>query len=200
MPRRKTRLNGGYMANGRYEYIVRQKTEGDLLAKKILCITGYILFPVAAVILVVNLFYGSLLLIPALIAVTGVELLLIFFSWRFTHIEFESVIHDNSLTITTIVARSRRKVSLELDIKAFYEIGLFTPEASEKMEGKTLHKDYVFISSLESESIYYGIFSEGEEQCALYFETTPEAFSHIRKLNLSAARRAEISQKKDENL
>ncbi len=188
------------MANGRYEYIVKQKAEGDLLVKKIMCITGYILFPVAAVILIINLFYGSLLMIPALIAVAGIELLLIFFTWRFTHIEFESVILDNRLTITTIVARSRRKISLELDIKSFYEIGLFTPEASEKMEGQTLHKDYIFISSLDSENIYYGIFSEGEEQCALYFETTPEAFSHIRRLNLSAARRAEISQKKDKNL
>ncbi len=188
------------MANGRYEYIVKQKSEGDLLAKKILCVMAYIILPVAAIILILNLFYGSLLLIPALIAVVGVELLLIFFTWRFTHVEFESVILDNRLTITTIVAKSRRKTSLELDIKAFYEIGLFTPEASDKMESMTLHKDYIFISSLDSENIYYGIFSEGEEQCAVYFETTPEAFSHIRKLNLSAARRAEISQKKDEKL
>lgn len=185
------------MASGGYEYIVRQKSQGDLLTKKILCIAAYVLFPIAAVILIINLFYGSLLLIPALIAVVGVEILLVFFSWRFTHIEFESVILDNRLTITTIVARSRRKISLELDIKAFYEIGLFTPEASDRMESMTLHKDYVFISSLDSENIYYGIFSEGEEQCAVYFETTPEAFSHIKRLNHSAARRAEISQKKE---
>lgn len=188
------------MANGRYEYIVIQKSEGDLLAKKILCVSGYILFPVAAVILIINLFYGSMLLIPALIAVVGVEILLVFFTWRFTHIEFESVILDNRLTITTVVARSRRKVSLELDVKAFYEIGLFTPEASDRMEGMTLHKDYVFISSLDSENIYYGIFAEGEEQCAVYFETTPEAFDHLKRLNHSAARRAEISQKKEEIL
>ncbi len=187
------------MANGRYEYIVKQKSEGDLLTKKILCITGYVLFPVAAIILVINLFYGSLLLIPALIAVIGIELLIIFFTWRFTHIEFESVILDNRLTVTTIVAKSRRKVSLELDIKAFYEIGLFTSEASDKMEDMTLHKDYIFISSLDSENIYYGIFSEGEEQCAVYFETTPEAFLHIKRLNHSAARRAEITKNKEKN-
>lgn len=188
------------MANGRYEYIVRQKSEGSLLAKKIWCIFGYLLFPIAATILVFNLFYGSLLLIPALIAVIGVEILLIFFTWRFTHIEFESSILNSRLTITTIVAKSRRKVSLEVDIKAFYEIGLFTPEASERMEGKTLHKDYIFISSLDSENIYYGIFAEGEEQCAVYFETTPEAFAHIKRLNHSAARRAEIPQQKEKNI
>ncbi len=187
------------MAGERYEYIVKQKTEGDLLTKKIWCILGYVLFPVAAIILTFNLFYGSLLLIPAFIAIVGVEILLIFFSWRFTHIEFESSILDSRLTVTTIVAKSRRKVSLEVDIKAFYEIGLFTPEASERMEGKTLHKDYIFISSLDSENIYYGIFAEGEEQCAVYFETTPEAFTHIKKLNHSAARRAEITQNKENN-
>ena len=187
------------MANGSYEYIVRQKTEGALLTKKVFWIMTYILFPIAAIILSVNLFYGSMLLIPALIAVMGVEILIIFFSWRFTHIEYESAILDNRLTITTIVAKFRRKTSLELDIKAFYEVGLFTPEASEKMEGKTLHKDYIFISSLDSENIYYGIFAEGEEQCAVYFETTPEAFAHIKRLNHSAARRAEIPQNKEKN-
>ncbi len=185
------------MANGSYEYIVKQKATGELLTKKMLFIMAYILFPIAAIILSVNLFYGSMLLIPALIAVVGVEILLIFFTWRFTHIEFESVILDNRLTITKIVAKSRRKISLELDIKSFYEVGLFTPEASERMEGKTLHKDYIFISSLDSDNIYYGIFSEGEDQCAVYFETTPEAFAHIKRLNHSAARRAEIPQKKD---
>ena len=188
------------MANGGYEYIVKQKSEGDLLAKKILCITAYILFPISAIMLVINLFYGSMLLIPALIAVAGVEILLIFFTWRFTCVEFESVILDSRLTITTIVAKSRRKTSLELDIKSFYEVGLFTPEASDAMSGKTLHKDYIFISSLESENIYYGIFAEGEEQCAVYFETAPEAFAHIKKLNHSAVRRAEISQNKEKSI
>lgn len=188
------------MANGRYEYIVKQRAEGDLLAKKIWCILGYVIFPVAAIVLIMNLFYGSFLLVPALVAVIGVEIFLIFFTWRFTHVEFECSILDNTLTITKIVARSHRKTCLELDIKAFYEIGLFTPEVSEKMESKTLDKDYIFISSLDSENIYYGIFAEGEEQCVLYFETTTEAFAHIRKLNLSAVRRAEISQKKEKSL
>ena len=188
------------MAIGSYEYIVKQKSEGDLLIKKLLCVMGYVLFPIAALILVINLFYGSFLIIPSLIAVIGVEILLIFFTWRFTYVEFESVILDNKLTITTIVARSRRRTSLELDIKAFYEVGLFTPEASDTMGSKTLHKDYIFISSLESENIYYGIFSEDDEQCAVYFETTPEAFAHIKKLNHSAARRAEILQKKVESI
>ena len=185
------------MADGSYEYIVRQKSEGALLAKKLWCIIGYVAFPIAAAVLVINLFYGSMLIIPAFVMVIGVEILLIFFSWRFTHVEFESVILANRLTITTIKARSYRKVSLELDIKAFSEIGLFTPEASERLEGVTLHKDYIFISSLDSDNIYYGIFSEGEDQCAVYFETTPEAFSHIKRLNHSAARRAEISRKED---
>ena len=185
------------MADGNYEYIVRQKTEGVLLAKKLWCIFGYIAFPIAAVILIINLFYGSILIIPAGVMAIGVEVLLIFFTWRFTRVEFESVILGSRLTLYTIVAGSHRKASLELDIKAFSEIGLFTPEASERMEGQVLHKDYIFISSLDSDNIYYGIFSEGEDQCALYFETTPEAFSHIKRLNHSAARRAEISQKKD---
>lgn len=185
------------MADGMYEYIVRQKESRGLQARKILLISIYILFPFAAFILITNLFIGSPIMLPAVIMSIGVEILIIFFSWRFTRVEFESCIADSTLTITTIVAGTHRKLSLQTDIKAFREIGLFTPEASEALEGRTLHKDYVFISSLKSDSIYYGIFSEGEEQCALYFETSPEAFEHIKRINHSAARRALIEQDKE---
>ncbi len=183
------------MADGRYEYIVKKNTS----LMKMYLIIGYILFPIAAVILLYRLLYGSFLVIPGYVMIAGVEVLLIFFSWRFTHVEYESSIEYSTLAINTIRARSMRKISLEVDIKSFTEIGLFTPEASEALEGRTLHKDYIFISSMESENIYYGIFSEGEEQCALYFETTSEAYAYIKKINSSAARRAEINQKRGQN-
>lgn len=185
------------MADGIYEYIVRQKESGSLTAKKLLLISGYVLFPFAAFILITNLFIGSPILLPAIIMSAGIEILFIFFSWRFTRVEFESCILGSTLTITTVVAGFHRKLSLKVDIKAFHEIGLFTPEASDALDGRTLHKDYIFISSLKSDNIYYGIFSEGEEQCALYFETSPEAFKHIKRLNHSAARRAQIQQDKE---
>ena len=181
------------MADGSYEYIVRPKIQGAELAKRLWCIIGYAAFLVATLTLVVKLFYGSLLIFPALVATLGVMVLLVFFTWRFLRVEYECSILGSRLTITKIIARSHRKECLELDVKSLFEVGLFTSEASDNLQNKTLHKDYIFISSLESESIYYAIFSEGEDQCALYFETSPEAFTHIKRLNHAAARRAEIN-------
>lgn len=181
------------VADTRFEYIVKKNTA--LL--KFYLILAYILFPVAATVLVVNLFHGTILVFPGIIAGLGVDVLLIFFTWRFTRVEIECSIDLSALTVTTIHGGSHRKIELELDIKSFYEVGLFTPEASDHLERSTLHKDYVFISSLDSENIYYAVFSEGEDRCVLYFETTPEAFAHIKKLNFSAVKRAEIQQKRE---
>lgn len=181
------------MAETRFEYIIKQNTT----LRKFYLIMAYILFPIVWTVVVVNIFHGTVLIFPAIFAGICIDVLLVFFTWRFTHVEIESCIELSTLTITTIHGSSHRKTVLELDIKSFNEVGLFTPEASEHLEKSTLHKDYVFISSLKSDNIYYAIFSEDENRCVLYFETTPDAFAHIRKINLSAVRRAEIQQKRE---
>ncbi len=177
----------------RYEYIVKKGGSTACLGHKLPFLFGYVLLAFALVVIVINLFYGDLLLIPATVMAIGIEILVIFFSWRFSNVEFESTIEGSSLVVCTIKGGIHRKLSFEADISSFSEIGLFTTGASESIENRHIDKDYVFISSLKSENIYYGIFTEGEEVCIIYFETLPDGFSYIKKINRSAVRRAEIA-------
>lgn len=180
------------MSQERYEYIVKKKTEKGLMSKKLWCILGYIMLAFIMTVICVRLLYGSLLIIPAAVMAIGVEVLVIFFSWRFTNTEFESTIEAGTLSISTIRAGMHRKLSFEMDICSFSEIGLFTADASEMLCKRQLARDSIFISSLDSDNIYYALYTEDSDTCIVYFETTPEAFLYIKKINRQATRRSEL--------
>lgn len=180
------------MSQERYEYIVKRNTDRGLMSKKLWCILGYIALAFAMTVICVRLLYGSLLVIPAAVMAVGVEVLVIFFSWRFTNVEFESSIADGTLSICTIRAGMHRKLSFERNIDTFTEIGLFSADASDMLGSRQLHKNDIFISSLTSDNIYYAIYTEDNETHIVYFEALPDAFSYIKRINRSAVRRSEL--------
>ena len=180
------------MEHKSYEYIVKQRAEGAVLLSRILVIVGYIALPVLAALVAGRLDLGADVFFTIMVMALGIDAIVIFLTWRFLKVEFESCISGDRLTVDIIRGGMHRKCGIELDIRSLTEAGLFTVEASERLEEYGLNRDYVFISSLDSESIYYALFADGNELCAVYFETTPEGFSQIKRINSAAVRRAFI--------
>lgn len=175
-----------------YEYIARQRCEGAALMARLLAIIGYIAVPALALLIAGSLSVSADVFFAVVVISLGLDTLLIFLSWRFFKVEYESCIAAGRLTVDVIRGSMHRKNGIDIEIRAFSEVGLFTVEASERLEKITLNRDYVFISSLQSENIYYALFLEGDESCALYFETSPEGFAEIKRINSAAVRRAGI--------
>ena len=169
------------------EYIIKQKTEGKALAKKIGFIAIY-------VIVFLVLASATLLFLPSntyfiafsvIIALTAFG---IFVSWRFTCVEYEIVISGGELTVTLLYGKSISKRILSRTISSFSEIGEYDERAYEEISKLSLQKDHVCISSLSAPDVFYAIYDDEKDRCILYFDVTEEAKALLRKLNPSAFR------------
>lgn len=172
------------------EYIIKQKSEGAALFKKIGLGSSYA--AVAVLLSILNLTFApkelKLLFFAIIAIIIGVA---VFVSWRFVCVEYEVIISGGELTITTIYGKSVSKTTLSKSLNAFSEIGEYDESSYEEISKLSIQKDYVCISSLSAPLIYYGIFEEGDERHILYFDVTEKAIALLKKSNSSAFRASE---------
>lgn len=172
------------------EYIIKQKSEGAALLKKIGVASSYV--AVAVLLSILNLSFAPkdlrLLFFAIIAIIIGVAA---FISWRFVCIEYEVIISGGELKITTIYGKSVSKTTLSKSINAFSEIGEYDESAYEEISKLSIQKDYVCISSLSAPTIYYAIFEEESERRILYFDVTDKAIALLKKSNSSAFRASE---------
>jgi hypothetical protein len=178
------------MADNSYEYIIKRKTEGNILAAKIALILLYVLFPLILAVLTVA-FAPPALFTPLILLIIALTALLIFITWRFTSVEYEVVICGGDITITVIYGKGFRKKLLNKSINSFTEIGEYDDRAFEEISKLSLQKNHLCLSSLSAESVYYAIFEENKDQCILYFDAPEQAVALLKKHNSSAFRAGE---------
>lgn len=182
-----------------FEYLVKKKSEGSFRARRILIILGYVLLSFAF--LMIMFLYilptkdAPLIVIVALLEISAVTLL-ITFTKHFLNIEYEYEIVQDNISFYTISGKRFRKLGLELTLSDFYEIGQYDDIASVRLEDSGLSASYVYISSIDSDKVCYGLFRENDENCIVYFEAPDEAIAIIRRFNPSALRRAKIENDK----
>ena len=175
------------MSENSCEYIVKQKTEGIALAKKIGMIAAY-----AA--LALTLSYFNLTLAPVelrlifFVFIAIAVSLVVFITWRFVCVEYEIVISGGELTVTTIYGKSVSKRLLSRQISSFSEIGEYDDRAFEEISKLSMQKNYVCLSSLSAPLVYYGIFEMENERHIIYFDVTEKAAELLKKQNASAFR------------
>ncbi len=182
-----------------FEYLIRQKNSGKLIKKKLLFIFGYI----ALAILIYSLIFSycpTIVLFPFLLLVTAVIGGVVFFTWKFTIVEFEYIIVPDHITFTVIYGKRLRKRALDLELKAFSEIGYYDPVSAERLENVTVNRDFVYISSTSAPDICYALFDRDNEKCILYFEAPDKALELIKKYNPSAFRAAALETRKYLNM
>lgn len=187
------------MSENTFEYLIRQKNSGRLIKKKLLFVLGYF----ALALLIYSLIFAycpTIVLIPFLLLGTAVMCGVVFFTWKFTVVEFEYIIVSDHITFTVIYGKILRKRALDLEIKAFSEIGYYDPVSAERLENVIVNRDFLFISSTSAPDICYALFDRGNEKCILYFEAPDKALDLIKKYNPSAFRAATLETRKYLNM
>ena len=178
-----------------YEHIVKQKVEGGLLAKKVCLILAYVIIFIMPLYLIISL-CPIFLWVPFILVILTLTVISILLTWKYTSVEFEYSISSDTISFVNIYGKKSRKGKIEICIKDFSEIGKYTDAAEKHLEEVVIERDYLFISHLAAEHLYYGLFDDDGEKCIVYFEATDKAISLIKKYNPSAIRAYEREIKK----
>lgn len=173
------------------EYIIKQRTQGAVLAKKALAVLGYVvLFAILAVVII--LLSAPLFRIPFLLLDLIFCLMVAYVSWRFLCVEYELTFGGGEVVMTVIYGKSIRKKKASVPINSLCEVGIYDDGAYEKLCSMSLQRNYIAVSSMSAEVIYYAVFDEGKERCVLYFEADDRAIKYIRQQNFGAIRAGNI--------
>ena len=178
-----------------YEHIVKQKVEGGLLARKACLVIAYIMLLTLPSFLVLS-FCPMSLVLPLLILIASLTVVAYLMTWRYTSVEFEYSIFGDTISFVSIYGKKSRKGKLDVAIKNFSEIGKYTDAAEKHLEEVVIDKDYLFMSHILAEHLYYGLFDDDGDKCIVYFEATDKAISLLKKYNPTAFRAYERETRK----
>lgn len=164
------RTRGDNEFGGNYvEYSVECKSEGKLKLRKLWLILAYIGF----VVLYVVLFVVLTKIVPLIAILPLLLWILIFFTWRYTQVEYEYAILQGAFNFSVIYGNRTRKELLEVKIKDMTTIAPYEGEMIARTEAPDIKHLYSFISSKSSPDIYAAIWQDEEgEKSALLFEAT----------------------------
>lgn len=175
------------MSENSYEYIIKQKSEGKVLAKKLGLLGIYAAF-FGILILLIFSFSPYELFVPLILIAVALSALLIFITWRYTCVEYEVIIEGGEISFTTIYGKGFRKRLFSLPVISFTEIGEYDDLAYEEISKLSLQKNLIIISSLSAPCVYYALYEDGKDQCILYFDAPQKAVELLKKLNSGAFR------------
>ena len=166
-----------------YEYTVAEQTGKALIFKRVTLIAIYILWAVAWLILGI-----SLRIIAPLLAFIPLTLwMLIFFTWRYTQVEYEYSFFAGVLTVSRVLGgRSRRKLT-EVSLRDLASVRPCNDENAAHIDAFGAEHTVFAASSSEAEGLYAALWSDEESgKQVLYFEPTEKALKIIRYYNASA--------------
>ena len=171
-----------------YEFAVHQKIQGKYLLARIALITVYVLYIVGGLLIAINTAFA------ALFALAPLTLwIIVFFTWRFTDVDYEYSITSGELTFAKIYGNRMRRRVLKLELRSASVIApLDNAEHSAKAETWRPERAYSAVSSMSAPDIYYILFEDGskgkkdKKRAIFYFEATAKALQICRFYNPSA--------------
>ena len=166
-----------------YEYVIKPKVNGATRLKKALLIVVYVLFVLSWLLFGVGTPFVALL---ALIPLT--TWMLVFFTWRYTNVEYEYSVETGVITFSKIYGSRSRSYATELDLRTAQAI---VPLADRKAE-RLLNEfeptvEYSFISHKESPTAYALLYTDADgTRCAVYLEILPNLMKTCKIYNSAA--------------
>ncbi len=184
-------METGTGAGSVYEYVIAEKTSGLLRFKRISLILLYILWVVGflAVGLLARIIAPLLAFIPISLWV------LIFFTWRYTQVEYEFSFLSGQMTVSRILGgRSRKTLALvtirELSrvLPAFDSNGERIERTEDAVNAYDAQKTVVAVSHSDSDRIHALLWESDGTRFALWFEADDRALKILKYYNSSAFR------------
>ena len=173
-----------------YEFVVVQKTEGRWILAKAGLLFLYICVGLAALLLgvIYRLIAPMIAFVPVLIW------MLVFFTWRYTCVEYEYSITSGELTFAKIFGNRSRHTVLRLHLRDAVCIApLDNGEHSQRAAAWRPEREFSAISTNTAPDVYYILFEHGgngtradARRAIFYFEATARALQICRFYNPSA--------------
>lgn len=166
-----------------YEYTVAEKKGRSLLFKRVTLIAIYVLWAAAWLIL-----GAALRIIAPLLAFVPLTLwMLIFFTWRYTQVEYEYSFFAGVLTVSRVLGERSRRTLTEIPLRDLVSVCPCNDENASRIDSFGAEHTVFAASSAESDGLYAALWNNEESgKQILYFEPTEKALKIIRFYNASA--------------
>ena len=161
------------------EFTVKKAMEGSLVTARLLLILGYIAIVALAFVVMTIPGPGMYLGIVFFLAV----IIVIFFTWPLTTVEYEYVTASGEITFTTIIGGGKmKKENLKFKIKDCEIIAPYTSEHTDKFA--TVTKKYDFRKSVkDTDDIYFAVINEKDAKAMVIFQCTNKALKIFKSYN-----------------
>ncbi len=176
-------MDSGYSSGGApFEYTVAEAKSAKLTFKRITLIALYALYVIG-----VLLAGATLKLILPMLALIPLSLwMIVFFTWRYTQVEYEYSFFAGMLTVSRVLGGRTKKKLAEITIRDVSAVYPCEEEYNARIEafgGKT-----VFAASSENAAELYAVlYQNGRgEKCVLFIELIDKAMKIVRYYNASA--------------
>ena len=165
---------------GTYEYVVARNNKGIGKLKSVLFIVGYIVLALGLLLFAVVSKLGAPLISLAPLGLAVV----IFFTWRYTKVEYEYSITSGILTFSKIYGGRSRKTVAEFKLKDCSEIAPLC-DFGKSQESETEVR-YSALADTNSPNAYFALYEDDRgRRCAFFFEATEKALKICRFYNPS---------------
>ncbi len=179
------------MDNRIIEYIIKPKNQGKTLLKKAFAIIGYVFLALILALLILAL-SPPLLYIPFFLVAAAFVALTVFVTWKFLCLEYELIISGGEMTVSVIYGRAITKRLVSVPINSFLHVGEYDDTAYEALCQMSLQRNYVCVSSMSAQKMFYAVFDDGKDRCVIYFEAPDNAIRALRQANAAAFRAGNI--------
>lgn len=168
------------------EYLIKEQNTLPVVLKKVGVALCYVVVFVAILIAIISL-SPTLLVIPLILVDAAFVGVIAFATWRFVCVEYEIVISRHEISFTTIYGRTVRRPLEVIPTESVREVGNYD-EGFQKLEGMSLQKSLMCVSSMSAPVIYYALYGDGKDQCVVCFEADDNAIKLFKQYNPSAFR------------
>ena len=161
------------------------KADGKIWMRRLLMILIYVAY--VSVWLVLGIMLRLVAPLMALMLVT--ECILIFFTWRYTKIEYELTIHEGMLGFAVIYGGLSRKPLFSCRVHDLKVIAPYEGKGREEADAYAADRRLVYVSDIDSIHNYYAVYEpEGGEKTLLVFETEEKTLKMLKYYNSEAFR------------
>lgn len=177
--------NTGFGANGSpFEYAVAEAKTTSLKLKKIALVALYVLW--GASVLVVGMV--TKMLAPFIALVPLSTWVLVFFTWRYTQVEYEYSFFSGTMTVSRVLGNRTRKVLLKIAIRELSAVFPYIDANVDRANAYDAERTVFAASSMEAENLYIALWQDEDtgKRSMLCFEANEKALKILRYYNTSA--------------